>query len=402
MKNILIKELKQQPVFQQPIEIVERKGLGHPDYICDAIANEISVELCKEYLKKVGTILHHNIDKALLAAGETEIRFNGGVVKKPMLLVLGDRATFNVGDIDIQVPELAIATAKKWFKTNMRYVNPDEHLQYQIELKPGSAALQDIFKRKAEVLGANDTSAAVGYAPFTQTEKFIFDLERFINSEKFHRQFPEAGEDVKVMGYRNNSNLDLTIALAFVDRFIDSEITYFRRKEEILQVIQEFSSQYTEFKEVNIALNTLDERGRGIDGLYLTVLGTSADGADCGQVGRGNRANGVISLNRPASEEAAAGKNPVSHVGKIYNLLSFRIAEEIYNEVSGLQEVYIWLLSQIGRPITDPKIVAVQVILEENTPIHAVKPQIEEIVNQELENINKFCRELAEGKISMF
>ena len=66
--------------------------------------------------------------------------------------------------------------------------------------------------------------------------------------------------------------------------------------------------------------------------MYLTLLGTSAEQGDSGQVGRGNRVCGLISLNRPMSVEAAAGKNPVSHVGKIYNVLAHELAMRIYAE----------------------------------------------------------------------
>lgn len=153
MRNIVIEELKQMPTYQQRVEIVERKGIGHPDTICDSIMNQISINLSEEYIKKVGAVMHHNIDKALLSAGEVEIRFNGGVIKKPMLLVMGDRATFNIGDIEIPVNEIALKTAKTWFKENMRFVDPEKHVKYQIEIKRGSAALTDIFSRKGEVLG---------------------------------------------------------------------------------------------------------------------------------------------------------------------------------------------------------------------------------------------------------
>jgi len=146
-------------------------------------------------------------------------------------------------------------------------------------------------------------------------------------------------------------------------------------------------------------LNTLDVEGRGIGGVYLTVLGTSADSADSGQVGRGNRVNGVIPLNRPLCSEAAAGKNPVSHVGKIYNLLTHRIANQIYEKVNGLEEVYIWLLSQIGKPIDQPAIAAAQVVMRKGNHIEDVRKEIEEVINFELENIDRFCMDLAYGKI---
>jgi len=220
-KNILVEELNQTPIEEQKIEIVERKGLGHPDTICDLIMNEISIELSKFYLKKFGTILHHNIDKALLAAGEAEHNFNGGKIKKPMLLVIGDRATYFFDDEEIPVEEISISTAKKWFREKMRFVDPEEHVRYQVELKQVSASLAEIFKEKDKILGANDTSAAVGYYPLSKTEKVVLEVEKFLNSKDFKKDFPESGEDVKVMGLRINNTLDLTIGMAFVDKFID-------------------------------------------------------------------------------------------------------------------------------------------------------------------------------------
>lgn len=135
-------------------------------------------------------------------------------------------------------------------------------------------------------------------------------------------------------------------------------------------------------------------------GIYLTVTGTSAEDADSGQVGRGNRVNGIIPLNRPVSSEAAAGKNPVSHVGKIYNVLSHRIASEIYMNVPDLREVYVWLLSQIGEPIDQPKIAAAQVIMEKGS-IGSVEKEINEVIDKELANIREFCMELAYGRIAV-
>ncbi|MEM5855722.1 MAG: methionine adenosyltransferase, partial [Candidatus Aenigmatarchaeota archaeon] len=123
--------------------------------------------------------------------------------------------------------------------------------------------------------------------------------------------------------------------------------------------------------------------------------------ADSGQVGRGNRVNGVISLNRPAGNEAGPGKNPVSHVGKIYNLLSHHIANEIFSKISGLKEVYVWLLSEIGRPINQPKIAIVQYIPENKGDLQRIEKEVEEIVQKRLENIQDFCKLLVEGKLSV-
>jgi S-adenosylmethionine synthetase len=169
------------------------------------------------------------------------------------------------------------------------------------------------------------------------------------------------------------------------------------KKDELQEEIRSYVIEKTEFNP-SIFLNTLDRKGRGMGGIYLTVTGTSAEDADSGQVGRGNRVNGIIPLNRPVSSEAAAGKNPVSHVGKIYNVLSHRIANEIYANVPDIKEVYVWLLSQIGEPIDQPKIAAAQVIMERGT-LESVEKEVNEVIDRELSNIQDFCMELAYGKI---
>ncbi|MDP2766184.1 MAG: methionine adenosyltransferase [Candidatus Methanoperedens sp.] len=396
MRNIEVEELGATPITERKVEVVERKGLGHPDYICDSIMNQVSVDLCKEYMQRFGAIMHHNIDKGMLVAGEVKTKFGGGVILKPMRLIFGDRATFEVEGEFIDVNNIAISAAKQWIKDNLRFVNADS-IHYQVELAKGSAELTDIFKRKDAILGANDTSAAVGYAPMTPTEILVLKTERFLNSSKFKKRFPESGEDIKVMGLREKNELHLTIADPLVDRFIESEAEYFRKKDELLEEIKTYAAERTGL-ETSVYLNTLDREGRGMGGIYLTVTGTSAEDADSGQVGRGNRVNGIIPLNRPVSSEAAAGKNPVSHVGKIYNVLSHKIANEIYTNVPDIKEVYVWLLSQIGEPIDQPKIAAAQVIMERGA-LEDVEREVNEVIDSELANIQEFCMELAYGRI---
>jgi len=399
LRNILVDHSSRTPVEQQRVEIVERKGLGHPDSICDAVMDRVSVRLCKEYLEKVGHILHHNADKSLLVAGDVDPNFGGGRVKEPMLLIMGDRATREANGVTIPVEELAVEAATEWIGSNLRYVDPKEHVRYQVELQPGSPELVDIFKRKGKVLGANDTSAAVGYAPMTRLERIVLETEKYTNSPQFKKKYPESGEDVKIMGLRKNSSLNLTISMAFVDRYVKDERDYFRKKSEVLEDLQAFVETKVTFDQVTVDLNTLDIEGRGVGGVYLTVLGTSAESADSGEVGRGNRVNGVIPLNRPTCSEAAAGKNPVSHVGKIYNLLTHQIARSVYEQVPGLEEVYVWLLSQIGRPIDQPAIAAAQVVLQSGNSLESLEKNIKEVVDAELANMDKFTTELAYGRI---
>lgn len=397
MRQITVEVLSGKPVFEHAVEIVERKGVGHPDSICDAIMERVSIELSREYQKQFNAVLHHNIDKGFLVAGTAEISLGGGRILEPMRLIFGDRATYEMNGKRIPIEEIAISTAKRWIGEHLRFVDPEEHVRYDVQIKPGSPELVDLFDR--EVPGANDTSAAVGYAPLTETERLVLLTEKHMNSAAFKQQFPEAGEDVKVMGYRRDKELSLTAAVAVVDRFIDSETTYFRRKQQMHEAIEEFiRSEIKALGRVSLHLNTLDRPGRGLGGMYLSVIGTSAESGDSGQIGRGNKVNGVIALNRPMGTEAAAGKNPVSHVGKIYTIMTHQMADRIYTEVRGVREVYVWLLSQIGSAIDQPTVAAAQLILQKRARQAVARRKVGEIMERELANISTLTRELAEGK----
>jgi len=397
VRQITVDVLPGTPVAEREVEIVERKGKGHPDSICDAIMERVSIALSKEYRKRFGTILHHNIDKAFLVAGEADIKFGGGQIREPMRLIFGDRATYERNGERVPIEEIATSTARRWIQENLRFVNADEHVRYDVQIKNGSPELVDIFNR--ETPGANDTSAAVGYAPLTETERLVLMTEKHMNAPEFKEQFPEAGEDIKVMGFRRGNELTLTAAVAFVDRFIDSESTYFRRKQQMHDAVEEFIRSDTKgLDRVTLSLNTLDQPGREYGGMYLSVTGTSAESGDSGQIGRGNKVNGVIALNRPMGTEAAAGKNPVSHVGKIYTIMTHQVADRIYQEVRGVREVYVWLLSQIGTPIDQPQVAAAQLCLEKRARAAVATRKVREIMERELANMNQLTRELAEGR----
>jgi S-adenosylmethionine synthetase len=398
MNEIHIQEMRGPIVAEMDVEIVERKGLGHPDSICDAVMERVSQALSRAYLERFGVILHHNCDKGLLAAGQVERRFGGGRVVKPMLLILGDRAAAGVGEERLDVAGIALETAMGWFRENLPRIDPRQHLRYQVELRPGSEELAGLFLKGGAVLGANDTSVAVGYAPLSETEKLVMETERYLNSPEFKGRFPEAGEDVKVMGVRTRRRLALTVAMPLVDRFIKDEAEYFERKEAAREtLVAHLHSRPGRLLDVMVDYNCLDRRGAGIAGAYLSVLGTSAEDADSGEVGRGNQVNGLIALNRPRGSEAAAGKNPVSHVGKIYSVLSHRLAGRLHSRIPGLREVTVWLCSRIGDPVDRPQIVLVQAFPEQGFSVEEMTRPIRALVNEELSRMPAFCRELAQG-----
>jgi S-adenosylmethionine synthetase len=396
MPAITVELLPSPPDETPRFEVVERKGIGHPDTICDAIMEDVSLALCREYEAAFGRVLHFNVDKCLLAAGVTAPRAGGGRVLAPMRLIYGDRAAAECGGQRIDVAAIAESAAKQWIRSHLRFVDPERHIVFQSELKEGSPELAGLFDRAS--IGANDTSAAVGCAPLTETEQLVLRCERELNSPAFKQRFPEAGEDVKVMAYRRDRELGLTVAVAFVDRFVPDAATYFARKQEITAALTgTLTRGLRTLDRVKITLNTLDDPARGDAGLYLTVLGTSAEGGDSGQVGRGNKVNGLISLNRPIGTEAVAGKNPVSHVGKIYTLLAHRLAAEIHARVPGIRETYVWFGSQIGSPLDQPAMACAQVRLEPGCALSDIEPAVAAIISDGLDNIDSFTAQLTRG-----
>jgi S-adenosylmethionine synthetase len=398
MTQITIESLAHVPAARRRTEHVERKGLGHPDTMCDRIMEAVSVALCKSYLEACGRVLHHNIDKGLLVAGQSAPQPGGGKILQPMRLIFGDRATAEVNGRRIDVGQIAEATAASWLQENLRFVDPAHHVVYQNEIKPGSPELVDIFARTE--LTANDTSAAVGYAPLTETEQLVLEAERHLNSAEFKQRFPEIGEDIKVMAFRLDRRLSLTIAAAFVDRFVPDAKAYFDRKAAVQADLQRHLQQrLVTLDALSVAVNTLDDPARGAGGMYLTVLGTSADGADGGQVGRGNRVNGLISLHRPMSTEAAAGKNPVSHVGKIYNQLAHQMATRICESVAGVEEATVFLCSQIGRPLADPWSVAVELVAAPSAAGDNLTTAVHEVIAEQLANLPALIGRLTRGEL---
>ncbi len=398
MGDIAIEQDRDLPVWRREAELVERKGIGHPDTICDSIMESVSVALSQEYLRRAGRVLHHNIDKGLLVAGQSIPAFGGGRIVKPMRLVLGDRATDQIDGQRVPVTEIAEAAAADWLGRHLRWVDPVKHLTLQNELLPGSAELVGIYAQERPT--ANDTSAAVGFAPLSETEQLVMRCERLINSDSFKQSFPESGEDVKVMGVRRGRQLHLTVALAFVDRFVSGVDAYVRRKAEIEQaVVRAMSEHLVSIDGVDLAINTLDDPAKGIDGTYLTVLGTSAESADGGQVGRGNRPSGLITLARPMSLEAAAGKNPVSHVGKVYHLLAYDLADEIYRASDAIEQAYVWLCSRIGYPLNDPWFTCVRLTLAADAQLSDVEEDVHQIVASRLASLDRFTERLVRGQL---
>ncbi len=404
MSNVVVSEFRWPGIESLEIEMVERKGVGHPDYIADGIAEAVSRELCRYYMENYGTILHHNVDKVLVVGGQAKPRFGGGEVLHPIYIVVSGRATYFVktreGMDFVPIGSLVLKAAKEWIRKNFRYLDPERHVVIDYRIGQGSADLVGIFEMGAESIPlANDTSFGIGFAPLSTLERLVLETERMLNSREFKERLPAVGEDVKVMGLRRGKKITLTVAVAMVSRHVRDADEYIAIKESVKEKVLDLASKIAPNYEVEVYVNTADKPEHGI--FYLTVTGTSAEHGDDGATGRGNRANGLITPMRPMSLEATAGKNPVSHVGKIYNVLANIVANRIVKEVRGVREVYVGILSQIGKPINQPLIVDIRIVPEERLS-EDIKREAQAIAEEELNNVKNVTRLILEDKVMLF
>lgn len=404
-KNIVVERVNLDTPDKLSVELVERKGLGHPDYIADSASEEASVNLSQYYLQRYGRILHHNLDKTLLVGGQAQPKFGGGCVQHPIYILVSGRATTEVtledgGVEQVPIGPIVIKAVKDWIKRSFRFLDPNEHVIVDYRIGKGSVDLRGIFDLGREVPLANDTSFGVGFYPYTPLENLVLSTERTLNSPEFKAKFPELGEDVKVMGLRQGNKVALTVACAFISSLVSDVDHYLSVKEEVINEVKDLAAKLVPDYDVEVYMNTGDKPEKGI--VYLTVTGTSAEHGDDGATGRGNRANGLITPMRPMSLEATAGKNPVSHVGKIYNVVAFMASKRIYEESGGEAPVSVHLLSQIGKPIDQPLIANVKVYGKNKSGSDSVEKIAKEILEEELSQIGKYTRLIVERRAPLY
>jgi len=386
--NILVSELDGTPAAALPVEIVERKGLGHPDTICDALAEEASHALSRFYMERFGFVLHHNVDKVLLRGGAARPAFGGGVVDEPIDIYVAGRATHEYRGVSVPVETLVHESARGWLAGHMRGLDA-HHVRVHSLVRPGSRDLVELFERQRQGAPklANDTSLGVGFAPLTPLERAVLATEHTLQDAAA----PERGEDVKVMGVRVGQACTLTVACAFVGLHLADLRAYLEARERTAAMAR--SAAHGELGAgATVDVNTADDPSSG--SVYLTVTGTSAEAGDDGQTGRGNRANGLITPARPMSLESVAGKNPITHVGKLYNVAATRMAEALVAELADVREAYVQLVSRIGSPIEEPQ--AVDIRLRVDTPARAAElaPRAREIARAHLDAIGTLWEDL--------
>jgi S-adenosylmethionine synthetase len=398
-RNIRVDSAEQNAVEDQEVEIVERKGIGHPDSICDGVAESVSRALSNLYLERVGKVLHYNTDETQLVAGSAAPAFGGGEVLEPIYLLIVGRATKEYGGQHLPVSSVALEAAREYLNEHIPELEYGKDVVVDVKLGEGSGDLQQVFGEEGKAIPmANDTSFGVGHAPLTETEQIVLDAERELNGS-YAETHPELGPDVKIMGKREGDQIDITVAAAIVDRYVSDMEAYRHAVENVRQFVTDIARERTS-REVNVEVNTADDYDEGA--IYLTTTGTSAENGDDGSVGRGNRSNGLITPNRPMSMEATSGKNPVNHIGKIYNLLSTRMAHAVVDEVDGIRDLRVRLLSQIGRPIDEPQVADAHVVTEPGVALSDIEGDVRRILDRELADVTGVTQQVIDGELRTF
>lgn len=391
--------VSQLPQADEPVEIVERKGVGHPDSICDALAETLSRNLCRHYLARFGEILHHNVDKALLCGGSAAPRFGGGDVLTPIDIYLAGRAVSDATPL----ADIVVEGSRAWLREHLHALDAERDVRLHNAVRRGSQDLDELFRRRPAggqgVALANDTSIGVGYAPLTALERLVLRTEQSLNGAPHARQHAAWGEDVKVMGIRQGSTVSLTIACAMIGRHLVDLDAYGAEVAAIRRKAMDLAAECG-FEACSVQVNAADDPAAG--SIYLTVTGTSAEAGDDGQVGRGNRVNGLITPFRPMSLEAAAGKNPVSHVGKIYNVVARHIAETVVATVPEVAAARCYLVSRIGSPVTEPAIAHLRLATHDGSPALLLKARVGEIADHALQGIPAWVDRFVAGTVDVF
>ena len=230
----------------------------------------------------------------------------------------------------------------------------------------------------------------------SELETVVLRVERHLNSPAVKTALPEIGEDVKIIGVRKAGTIHLTIGCAFVDRFVADIHEYCEKKRCIAEMSGKIARRFTE-RDVVVSVNAADDVTA--ESVFLTVSGTSAESGDDGEAGRGNRTNGLITPYRPMTMESLAGKNPITHVGKLYNLAAGLIANALVEAIPEVTEAQCFLVSRIGQPISEPQVVDIKLRLQDPARLPDVQQSAREIAADGIARCDRMWSDMLVGTL---
>lgn len=410
--NVFLYTNNQSNIDERDFEVVETKGKGHPDNLCDTLAEKISANYSKYCLNKYGYILRHMIDKLSILGGGSRVTFGKGVITEPIKILINGRFTDRYRDDKIDYMKIINETIREYFGELFPLLNFDKDVKIIDNTHhnegPGVVFTPDgktnnyrknffevtdehDIERHYNNFRCNDTSTTVSYFPMSKLERMVLDIEQTLNSKETKEKFPWIGTDIKVMGIRKKQKIEITCCIPLIALYIKNIYQYNEKISTIKIKVKKIAEKYFEKENISIDLNTRDNYEN--NDLYLTAIGSAIESGDEGAVGRGNRSRGVIPFCRNFSMEASCGKNPVYHTGKLFTAIGDIISEKIYNNY-GLENV-VYCTSKMGDFIED----IWNISIEFNKEItENIKQSIEKIVKEEVEEHKKVTEEIINGK----
>lgn len=365
-KNIFL--IHKPELGHENFEIVERKGKGHPDTLSDSLAERLSNAYSKYSLKHFGAVLHHNFDKVGMMGGKCHVEFGRGKMLSPIRVLLNGRASTKFGNEKIEVKEMLINETKEFFKENFPMLNFEEDVRILYEVSEGSSpggvkgkeskrhrwfepeSLDDLNELKH--LNCNDTSMGCGFYGFSILEDIVYGLENYLNSQEYKEKNKWVGTDIKIMGFRDNNKISITLCVPQLCQYVNSLDEYIKNKEILRNDITKFIFSKYEDADVELHLNTRDNFSENNTDVYLTYTGSSIEMGDEGFVGRGNRMGGLITPRRYYTMEGICGKNPIYHTGKMYSVASYLISKKIKEKTGA--NCCVEMIGQSGQSLSNP------------------------------------------------
>lgn len=375
------------PINNQPFEIVERKGIGHPDTLADGIAEAVSIEYSRYCLQEFGAVLHHHFDKTVIMGGQAKIDFGRGEMEKPIRLIINGRVSSVFGNKKIDYQQIQEKAAKEYLKRSLPHLDIDEYVKiksfstsyskFLVWYKPRN--LDDLPEFRTPFV--NDSAAIVSFWPLSSVEKVVLEMEKYFYDENKQPKFDYIGHDIKILAVRSFRDINLTMCVPFISSNTPNRAFYLEKLDFLHSELTKIAKNILKDEFIiNISLNTQDfnllEKSKKRTGYYFSASGSALDYGEEGVVGRGNRARGIRSCLRPNSTDAIHGKNPSFHVGKVYTYFADQISKAIAEEMSC--ECTVILATQNKRPTNSPQKIIIYISEKRD------EKKIKEIVEREL------------------
>lgn len=389
---------KKNNIDETMFEVVETKGKGHPDNICDTLAEKISAAYSRYCVENYGVILRHMIDKLSILGGGSKVKFGGGEMIAPIKILINGRFTDRFKEEKIDYMAIVTSTIKDYFKELFPLLDVEKDIVIVDNTHhnegPGvvynnddttnnerkkfyEVVSKNDFSRHNNHFRCNDTSTTVSYYPMSNLERTVLEIEQTLNSKEYKEKYPWTGNDIKVMGIRKDKKVEITSCVPLISHYVKDLEDYINKLNLIREDIKTIVLNHFNDNEIEIFLNTRDNYEN--NDMYMTLIGSAVESGDEGAVGRGNRSRGVIPFCRNFSMEAPCGKNPVYHTGKLFTAIGDTISQMIYENYN--IENVVYCTSKMGDSIEEPWNVSVE--LNKNTTAK-IKKEINKMVVEQI------------------